>query len=680
MANTAILALGIPMVPVTLLFGPAVTFVLLVTLGLAGTASAWYFVLSRHVVSNRLAAVVGGWFCGFSPAMLSHASWHPNIISQFLLPFIVWRVMVITRSTRPFRDGALLALLVTVQAFINEEILLFTAMGCGIFLIAVVVQRPGLWSAAWRPLAKALATCTVIAGALLAYPLYIQFAGPMAYHGLSEAVRDYGNDIAAYFAPGSPTVGGNQRANVNLAPNYSEENAFFGWSLALIAVGIVLWLRREVLVRALAATAAFYAVLSLGERVSWWDRELVVGPWEWLVRLPLLDAVVPTRFGMITSVVVAILLALAIERTSTLSLDRRTVRTLTAAGLVLALLPITPMPLPMTSRPPVPDFITSDRWRAYVAPDQTLVPIPVPSMGNTHGMRWAAATNLDFKIPGGYFLAPRNGNTGDPGRFGGRPSGIGKLLEEVATTGRTPELNDRQRRRSLDELRYWRAAILVLPVRQRTRSHCGRPSSNWSGRPARTGRLGVGRTVTHRPPGLMSVGTLDREAQARPRRRWRLRPGIPDLAVVAGYLALAGWLTSRQWGRPDRLFHQAGDQILFEWMLAHAARVVSGRAHPLWSDALNAPDGVNLMANTSVLGLGVPLAPVTLLFGSQVAFGVAVVGCLAGTATAWYVLLRRRLVESRLAPRSADWSAASRPAWSRRPDRTCTWPPSSWCR
>lgn len=526
MANTAILALGIPMVPVTLLFGPAVTFVLLVTLGLAGTASAWYFVLSRHVVSNRLAAVVGGWFCGFSPAMLSHASWHPNIISQFLLPFIVWRVMVITRSTRPFRDGALLALLVTVQAFINEEILLFTAMGCGIFLIAVVVQRPGLWSAAWRPLAKALATCTVIAGALLAYPLYIQFAGPMAYHGLSEAVRDYGNDIAAYFAPGSPTVGGNQRANVNLAPNYSEENAFFGWSLALIAVGIVLWLRREVLVRALAATAAFYAVLSLGERVSWWDRELVVGPWEWLVRLPLLDAVVPTRFGMITSVVVAILLALAIERTSTLSLDRRTVRTLTAAGLVLALLPITPMPLPMTSRPPVPDFITSDRWRAYVAPDQTLVPIPVPSMGNTHGMRWAAATNLDFKIPGGYFLAPRNGNTGDPGRFGGRPSGIGKLLEEVATTGRTPELNDRQRRRSLDELRYWRAAILVLPVRQphseslrqTVEQLVGRPGSNWTS--------GCG-TYGHSPTPGPDVGRYARSGGAGP-------PPSP-LAAPPGY-------------------------------------------------------------------------------------------------------------------------------------------------
>ena len=232
MANTAILALGIPMVPVTLLFGPAVTFVLLVTLGLAGTAAAWYFVFSRHVVRSPLAAAVGGWFCGFSPAMLSHANWHPNIISQFLLPFIVWRVLVITRSRRPYRDGALLALLVTVPGVhqrgdpaLHRD---------GLRDLPDRDGRPAARSSGRRPgvrWATAVAVCAVIAGALLAYPLYVQFAGPMAYHGLSDAVRDYGNDIAAFFAPGSPTLGGNERANVNLAPNYSEENAFFGWSL-----------------------------------------------------------------------------------------------------------------------------------------------------------------------------------------------------------------------------------------------------------------------------------------------------------------------------------------------------------------------------------------------------------------------------------------------------------------
>ncbi|WBB81765.1 hypothetical protein O7606_10605 [Micromonospora sp. WMMD882] len=467
MANTAILALGIPMVPVTLLFGPAVTFVLLVTLALAGTASSWYFVLSRHVVRTPLAAVVGGWFCGFSPAMLSHANWHPNIISQWLLPLIVWRVLVITRSRRPVRDGAILALLVTWQAFINEEILLFTALACAVFLAAVLAQRPGLWSAAWRSTAVALGVCAAVAGALLAYPLFVQFGGPMAYHGLSDAVRDYGNDIAAFVTPGSPTLGGNERANANLAPNYSEENAFFGWGLALAAVGIVVWLRREPVVRALAVTGGAYAVLSLGERVSWWDRDLFTGPWEWLVRLPLLDAVVPTRFGLITTVVIGVLLALATDRAWTTRPVEPHTRKLVVVALVVALLPIAPMPLNVTSRPPVPEFVTSDQWRRYVAEDQTLVPVPIPSMGNTHGMRWAASTNLDFKIPGGYFLAPRNGNTGDPGRFGGRPSGVGEILQEVATTGRTPKLTDRQRRRALDELRHWRAAIMVLPLDQR---------------------------------------------------------------------------------------------------------------------------------------------------------------------------------------------------------------------
>ena len=87
----------------------------------------------------------------------------------------------------------------------------------------------------------------------------------------------------------------------------------------------MIWLRREPVVRALAATGVFFAVLSLGERISWWDRELFTGPWEWLVRLPLLDAVVPTRFGLITTVVLGLLLAHAVDRSGALRVaDRRT--------------------------------------------------------------------------------------------------------------------------------------------------------------------------------------------------------------------------------------------------------------------------------------------------------------------------------------------------------------------
>jgi hypothetical protein len=336
---------------------------------------------------------------------------------------------------------------------------------CGVFLLAVVVQEPARWSAAWRPLAAGLSACAVLAGALLAYPLYIQFAGPMAYHGLSDAVRDYGNDIAAFFAPGSPTLGGNQRANINLAPNYSEENAFFGWSLALLAVGIVGWLRRELLVRALAATGVVFAVLSLGERVSWWDRNLFTGPWEWLVRVPLLDAVVPTRFGLITSVVIGLLLALAVERAWSLRpADLRTVQTLVVAGLVLALLPIAPMPLRVVSRPPVPDFITADRWRTYVGPDQTLVPPP------TSTSRSPAATSSPRATA---TPATRAGSAAGPAAWAScwrrwpRP-GVRRSWTTGSAGGRWTSCGTGGRR-------SW-----CCRCASRTPNRCGVPSSSWS--------------------------------------------------------------------------------------------------------------------------------------------------------------------------------------------------------
>ena len=375
---------------------------------------------------------------------------------------------MLTRSTRPVRDGVLLALLVTAQAFINEEILLFTALACGVFLLAVLAQRPGLWSAAWRPLATGLAVCAVLAGALLAYPLYVQFAGPMAYHGLSDAVRDYGNDIAAFFAPGSPTLGGNERANVNLAPNYSEENAFFGWSLSLLAVGIVVWLRREVVVRALAATGLFFAVLSLGERVSWWDRDLghrpvgAAGPAA-AARRGGAHPVRPDHHrgdrGAAGAGRRAVLVAADGRAADRADADRRRPGPGAAADRADAVEGHLPAAGAAASSPPTAGASTSARTRPWCR-------CPCPAWATPTAMRWAASTNLDFKIPGGYFLAPRNGNTGDPGRFGGRPSGIGELLEEVATTGRTPKLDDRQRRRCLDELRHWRAAVVVLPLDQ----------------------------------------------------------------------------------------------------------------------------------------------------------------------------------------------------------------------
>ncbi|MFI5486455.1 hypothetical protein [Micromonospora echinaurantiaca] len=123
-----------------------------------------------------------------------------------------------------------------------------------------------------------------------------------------------------------------------------------------------------------------------------------------------------------------------------------------------------------------------------------------------------------------------------------------------------------------------------------------------------------------------------------------------DLLVGLLFVALAGWLTHGLWPDPTSrtLALNPEDQALYEWFLAMDSRALLGD-FGLLSDRLNAPDGVNLMTNTSVIALGVLLAPVTLLLGAPVTFALLAAGNLAGTAIAWCLLFTRTLRARRLA-------------------------------
>ncbi|MEU4396933.1 hypothetical protein [Micromonospora orduensis] len=123
-----------------------------------------------------------------------------------------------------------------------------------------------------------------------------------------------------------------------------------------------------------------------------------------------------------------------------------------------------------------------------------------------------------------------------------------------------------------------------------------------------------------------------------------------DLPVVLLFVVLAGWLTHGLWPDPGgrTLALNPEDQALYEWFLAVDARALLGD-FGLLTDRLNAPDGVNLMANTTVIALGVVCAPVTLLLGAPVTFALLAGANLAGTALAWYLLFHRTLRARRLA-------------------------------
>ena len=103
-------------------------------------------------------------------------------------------------------------------------------------------------------------------------------------------------------------------------------------------------------------------------------------------------------------------------------------------------------------------------------------------------------------------------------------------------------------------------------------------------------------------------------------------------------------LTRHLWVDPAGLTQTRDphDVDLFAWFLRYAATAVEhGRLPALVTTALNAPQGISLMWNTSFLLPGVLLTPVTLLAGPQVSLTLVLTLGLAGSAASLFLVLRR---------------------------------------
>jgi hypothetical protein len=461
MANTSMLALTLPVAPITHWLGSAVSVVLLLTLGLAGTAAAWYWVLSRHLIRHRAAAVVGGLWCGFAPTMISHANGHINFVSQFVVPFIVWRALKLREPGRAVRNGVVLGLLVVLQVFINEEILLFTALALGVFVLAYAAWDRAAAAAAWRPMLAGLGVAAGVALPLLAYPLWFQFFGPGHYRGLPFQPDEFVTDLFALGAYARESLAGDPAIATRLSTSMTEENAFFGVPLLILLVVAVVLARRSVAARAAAVTGLVFVVFGLGPQLQVNGAKTGIPmPFALVGHLPLLDLVSVTRFTMIASAVIGVLLAHLIAHATELSRARAAV---VGAAVAAALLPVAPTPLTTFTAAPVPAFITDGTWRQYVGPGRTLVPVPLPEVTTgREGQRWAGLSNLEFAVPRSYFLGPTDPPDDLTGTWNAPWTPTARLLATADRTYRKPQIGGQQRAEMRADLAFWKADVVVL--------------------------------------------------------------------------------------------------------------------------------------------------------------------------------------------------------------------------
>jgi len=459
MANTVMLGLTVPFAPLTLLAGPAVSLNVVMTLGLAATAAAWYWLIVKRVVRRRSAAFVGASLAAFAPPMVSHANAHPNFVVLFMIPLIVDRALRLCTGTRVVRDGVVLGMMAAYQVFLGEEPLLLATIGTMLFAGAYGVVRRDVARQAWRPLLRGLAIAAAVCLPLVAYALTWQFAGPQSYSRMPHGDNSGNSPLALLsFAERSLLAGNAQRANA-LSPNPTEQNAFYGWPLVAVAFAIVVRLWEHALVKALAVTAVGAALLSLGPefRIPMTDK-VYPGPWALLAKLPLFESVIEGRVAMICAPALGMLLALALDRlTATRNLGTQYLGLL---GICLALLPLIPAPLKAVARPVTPAFFTDGAWQPYVRKGESLVTVPLPDAGDAEALHWQQQAGLGFKLPGGYF----NGPYGDDriGIYGASPHYTSDLLRDIRNTGVVPKLDRNWQAQAKRDFAYWKAGALVV--------------------------------------------------------------------------------------------------------------------------------------------------------------------------------------------------------------------------
>jgi hypothetical protein len=477
MANTTVIALGSVFAPVTLAFGAETTFAVIAAVNLALTGFAWYLLFARVLLAHRLAALFGGAFCGFAPGMLSQNNAHLHMTAQWLVPVMVWCVVRMVQAAgaldatgapldapHPHRLRRLvgyalgLAAVVSVQVFIGEEVLFLTALTLALMTLVYGVLRWRLVRRAAVRLAGGLLLTAIVAGAVLAYPLWMQFAGPQGVSNGLFSPDYFSADLASWTAISPMSVAGSEES-ARLSTGPAEYNTFLGWPLLIATLGCAAWLWRRPLVIAAVVAGLVMAAFSMGPNVVVDGvRTTVPGPYKLLQGLPVVDGALPMRFALALIPLIALILVLAVDRA--LTDPDRTVRIAVPVAVAAALLPIAPTQVATAVRAPVPAFFAEGHWRDCVDPGGVLVPVPLPTPPEPWAMRWAASTNAAFALPEGFFIGPY----GSRGRasMGTYKQPTSALLEQVAQTGQVPAIDDNHRQQARADVAFWGASCVVL--------------------------------------------------------------------------------------------------------------------------------------------------------------------------------------------------------------------------
>ena len=437
--------------PVTVLFGPVMTYGVAGTLGPA--LSAWCaYLMVRRFTLGYLPAVLAGLFYGFSPFVVDNLPFgHANIVWFFFPPLlvIVLHELIVRQDKSPIRGGVLLGLVMAGQFYTGAEMMVLCTLVGAIAIAYLVITNPRQIGSRWRHALAGGAIGGVICFVLIGYPVVLGLAGPQHYSAVPWTFTQYGVSPIHLASLSTPA----QRTLVLARPGgglnfVNPDTNYLGPALlALLAVGVIRW-RRDRVLRFSIVLFAVCTVLAIGIPIEPSGHAVPWTPWRLFVNLPILRQVTALHFVGMGTLFVALALGIVLEH-----LRLASTTWLTAAdrclgrgrplgssggvaitGLAIAgigagvLVPIAlSMSLPLAMQREVPPRWFTQKVAALPSP-ATLLVLPYPSSAFSDAMVWQADAGFSFRQVGGFQLVP-----GQDGQVDHSPPGAaGAILADLS--------------------------------------------------------------------------------------------------------------------------------------------------------------------------------------------------------------------------------------------------------
>jgi len=426
--NASMPLLGFVTSPLTLAVNAISSMNLLMWLAFPLSAFAMYVVL-RRLRASDLGAFFGGLLYGFSPYMVAQGGSHLNLEFVPLPPliFLCAYELVIKECEKPIRWGLLLGLCCAGQLLIAPEILATSATMLIIGLLLLAARYPRLAVARLRTAARGLAVFVVLFVAVGAYPLWFTFAGPQHFIGRPWGYNNgFHSDLLSAIVPTDNQAVGPQHLKA-IGTSYvyndvTENGGYLGIPLILLASWWVVRFRRDLRFVWLGIMTVVVYACSLGVQLVVNGHVTSVWlPFNVLDSLPIVDGALAVRLCLYVMMFVAVIVALGLDATVATwrsaaegkhrggeRLRRRAAvaSCVLLGAAVVSLCPSWPYPLLRTD---LPHFFESASVREIPIGSVALV-YPYPSDLAAEGMLWQAASDMRFKLLGGYVMTPGPGD------------------------------------------------------------------------------------------------------------------------------------------------------------------------------------------------------------------------------------------------------------------------------